>query len=161
MDIFDGAANGNEVSWKVSITDPMDMTLEFAGAIEGDRISGSVKLGPFGDARSPAPAPSAAPARSGQTGSGPRSSCSGLRLVHRRLRHARPQSGRGAARRVGVTNRLVGATLAKSCAPACKVSGAMAPKPRSQALDKPSCNLALSRVRQQCPKSLEMQPNVR
>jgi hypothetical protein len=51
MDIFDGAANGNEVSWKVSITDPMDMTLEFAGAIEGDRISGSVKLGPFGDAR--------------------------------------------------------------------------------------------------------------
>jgi len=28
----------------------MDMTLEFTGAIEGDRISGSVKLGPFGDA---------------------------------------------------------------------------------------------------------------
>jgi hypothetical protein len=50
MDIFDGAANGNDVSWKVSITDPMDMTLEFAGAIEGDRMSGSVKLGPFGDA---------------------------------------------------------------------------------------------------------------
>jgi hypothetical protein len=47
MDIFDGAANGNEVSWKVSITDPMDMTLEFAGAIEGDRMSGSVKLGPI------------------------------------------------------------------------------------------------------------------
>jgi hypothetical protein len=51
MDIFDGAANGNEVSWKVSITDPMDMTLEFAGAVEGDRMSGSVKLGPFGDAQ--------------------------------------------------------------------------------------------------------------
>jgi hypothetical protein len=50
MDIFDGAANGNEVSWKVSITDPMDMTLGFAGAVEGDRMSGSVKLGPFGDA---------------------------------------------------------------------------------------------------------------
>jgi hypothetical protein len=29
----------------------MDMTLEFAGAIEGDRISGSVKQGPFGDAQ--------------------------------------------------------------------------------------------------------------
>ena len=49
MDI--GAANGNAVSWKVSITDPMDMTLEFAGAVEGDRMSGSVKLGPFGDAQ--------------------------------------------------------------------------------------------------------------
>jgi hypothetical protein len=57
MDIFDGAAKGNEVSWKVSITDPMDMTLEFTGAVEGDRMSGSVKLGPFGDA---APAPSRA-----------------------------------------------------------------------------------------------------
>ena len=50
-DIFDGAANGNEVSWKVSITDPMDMTLEFTGAVEGDCISGSVKLGPFGDSQ--------------------------------------------------------------------------------------------------------------
>ena len=93
MDIFDGAANGNEVSWKVSITDPMDMTLEFAGAIEGDRISGSVKWDPSATPSSPAPAPSAAPARSGQAGSGPRTSCSGLRLVHRRLRYARPQSG--------------------------------------------------------------------
>jgi hypothetical protein len=51
IDIFDGAANGNEESWKVSITDPMDMTLEFTGAVEGDCISGSVKLGPFGDAQ--------------------------------------------------------------------------------------------------------------
>jgi hypothetical protein len=50
VDIFDGAASGNDLSWKVSITEPMDMTLEFTGAIEGDRISGSVKLGPFGDA---------------------------------------------------------------------------------------------------------------
>jgi hypothetical protein len=51
IDIFDGAANGNEVSWKVSIIDPMDMTLEFTGVVEGDRISGSVKLGPFGDSQ--------------------------------------------------------------------------------------------------------------
>ena len=47
-DIFDGAVNGNEVSWKVSITDPMPMTLEFTGTIIGDAISGSVKLGAFG-----------------------------------------------------------------------------------------------------------------
>lgn len=50
IDIFDGAANGNAVSWKVAITDPMDMTLEFSGTVDGDQMSGSVKLGPFGDA---------------------------------------------------------------------------------------------------------------
>ncbi len=49
-DIFDGSINGNELSWKVSITDPMDMTLEFTGTIQGDEMSGSVKLGPYGSA---------------------------------------------------------------------------------------------------------------
>jgi hypothetical protein len=39
------------VSWKVAINDPMDMTLEFTGAVDGDQMSGSVKLGPFGDAQ--------------------------------------------------------------------------------------------------------------
>ncbi len=47
-DIFDGTVNGNELSWKVSITDPMPMTLEFTGTINGNEISGSVKLGAFG-----------------------------------------------------------------------------------------------------------------
>ena len=47
-DIFDGAVNGNDLSWKVSITDPMPMTLEFTGTISGDAIGGSVKLGAFG-----------------------------------------------------------------------------------------------------------------
>ena len=36
------------VLWKVSITDPMPMTLEFTGTINGDAIGGSVKLGAFG-----------------------------------------------------------------------------------------------------------------
>jgi len=49
-DIFDGTVNGNEASWKVSITDPMPMTLEFTGTINGNSISGSVKLGAFGTA---------------------------------------------------------------------------------------------------------------
>ena len=49
-DIFDGTVNGNDLSWKVSITDPMPMTLEFTGTINGDAISGSVKLGAFGTA---------------------------------------------------------------------------------------------------------------
>jgi len=48
-DIFDGTVNGSEVFWKVSITDPMPMTLEFAGTINGDENSGTVKLGEFGN----------------------------------------------------------------------------------------------------------------
>ena len=48
-EIFDGTVNGNEVFWKVSITDPMPMTLEFAGTVNGDEISGTVKLGEFGN----------------------------------------------------------------------------------------------------------------
>jgi hypothetical protein len=47
-DIFDGTVNGNDVAWKVSITDPMPMTLEFSGAISGNEISGSVQLGGLG-----------------------------------------------------------------------------------------------------------------
>jgi hypothetical protein len=48
-EIFDGAINGNEISWKVSITDPMPMTLEFTGTVDGDEIAGTVKLGEFGN----------------------------------------------------------------------------------------------------------------
>jgi hypothetical protein len=48
-EIFDGTINGNDVAWKVSITSPMEMTLEFTGTVSGDAISGSVKLGMFGD----------------------------------------------------------------------------------------------------------------
>ena len=47
-EIFDGTVNGNEISWKLSITDPMPMTLEFNGTINGDEVSGSVVLGDFG-----------------------------------------------------------------------------------------------------------------
>ena len=47
-EIFDGTVNGDEISWKVSITDPMPMTLEFNGTISGDNVSGSVTLGAFG-----------------------------------------------------------------------------------------------------------------
>ena len=40
--IFDRTVNGKEVCWKVSITDPMPMTLEFAGTVNGDETSGTV-----------------------------------------------------------------------------------------------------------------------
>jgi hypothetical protein len=46
--IEDLTVNGNEVSWKTSITRPMALTLEFSGTVEGDSISGKVKLGMFG-----------------------------------------------------------------------------------------------------------------
>ena len=47
-EIFDGSVDGNQLSWKVSITDPMPMTLEFNGTIDGDKVTGSVMLGNFG-----------------------------------------------------------------------------------------------------------------
>ena len=49
--IQDGAVDGDEASWSVSITSPMAMTLEFKGVVDGDSISGSVKLGMFGEAK--------------------------------------------------------------------------------------------------------------
>jgi hypothetical protein len=49
-EIFDGTVDGNAVAWKVSIIDPMPMTLEFSGTIDGDKLSGSVTLGAFGSA---------------------------------------------------------------------------------------------------------------
>jgi hypothetical protein len=48
VDIFDGTANGDDVFWKVSITDPMPLTLEFTGKVAGDSISGQMGIGPMG-----------------------------------------------------------------------------------------------------------------
>ena len=47
-DIVGGAVDGNNVRWKVSITQPMPLTLEFAGTVDGDAMSGTVQLGMFG-----------------------------------------------------------------------------------------------------------------
>jgi hypothetical protein len=47
-EIFDGTVNGNQLSWKVSISDPMPLTLEFNGTVDGDEATGSVTLGNFG-----------------------------------------------------------------------------------------------------------------
>ncbi len=48
MPIANGKTEGNNVSWSVAITSPMPMTLEFSGAVDGDKISGNVKAGAFG-----------------------------------------------------------------------------------------------------------------
>src|SRR5690349_2302281 len=47
-DIFDGTVNGDEVAWKVSITNPMPLTLEFTGKVSGDAISGDMGIGFMG-----------------------------------------------------------------------------------------------------------------
>ena len=46
--IEDGSVNGNNVSWKASISRPMPMTLEFSATVDGDSMTGTVKLGMFG-----------------------------------------------------------------------------------------------------------------
>lgn len=48
--IDEGTVDGNDISWKASITKPMPMTLEFSGTVDGDSLKGQVKLGMFGNA---------------------------------------------------------------------------------------------------------------
>ncbi len=50
MDIQDGNIDGETLTWKADITSPMAMTLEFTATANGDELSGTVKLGAFGDA---------------------------------------------------------------------------------------------------------------
>jgi|SRR5689334_7787741 len=47
-EIFDGSVNGDDVAWKVSITNPMPLTLEFTGKVAGDSISGDMGIGFMG-----------------------------------------------------------------------------------------------------------------
>ena len=47
-EIFDGTVSGDNVSWKVSITNPMPLTLSFTGAVSGDSMSGEMGIGPMG-----------------------------------------------------------------------------------------------------------------
>jgi hypothetical protein len=50
MELSDGTVDGNELAWKAALTQPMPMTLEFSATVDGDAMSGKVKLGTFGDA---------------------------------------------------------------------------------------------------------------
>lgn len=47
-EIFEGAVNGDDVAWKVSIVNPMPLTLAFSGKVSGDSISGEASIGPMG-----------------------------------------------------------------------------------------------------------------
>ena len=41
-EIFDGVVDGTALSWKLSITDPVPLTLKFSGSIDGGQLSGTV-----------------------------------------------------------------------------------------------------------------------
>lgn len=47
-DIAGGTVNGNDVSWQVSITNPMPLTLTFNGTVEGNSMNGTADTGMFG-----------------------------------------------------------------------------------------------------------------
>ena len=47
-DIAEGSVNGNELSWKVSITNPMPLTLTFTGTVDGNSLNGNADTGMFG-----------------------------------------------------------------------------------------------------------------
>jgi hypothetical protein len=47
-EIFDGTVNGSDVAWKLSITNPMPLTLAFTGRVDGDAMSGEMGIGPMG-----------------------------------------------------------------------------------------------------------------
>ncbi len=50
-DLKEGKIDGSKATWKASLTQPFPITLEFSAAIDGDAISGTVKLGAFGESK--------------------------------------------------------------------------------------------------------------
>jgi hypothetical protein len=48
-EIFDGTTtSGGDVAWKIAITNPKPLTLEFTGKVEADSMSGEMGIGPMG-----------------------------------------------------------------------------------------------------------------
>jgi hypothetical protein len=47
-EIFDGTINGDDVTWKLDIVNPMPLTLEYTGKVDGDTITGEMGIGPMG-----------------------------------------------------------------------------------------------------------------
>ncbi|HKT84653.1 MAG TPA: hypothetical protein VJQ77_01060 [Novosphingobium sp.] len=49
MEIGDGRISGNTLRWRMKMTMPMPMDLDCTATIEGDRLTGIVKAGMFGE----------------------------------------------------------------------------------------------------------------
>lgn len=45
-----GKVSGDTLTWSTDITNPMPMRLDFEAKVEGDKMTGNVKLGAFGNA---------------------------------------------------------------------------------------------------------------
>lgn len=50
IDLTEGTVDGNNLTWKAQVTSPMAITLEVSASVDGDNISGDIKLGAFGNA---------------------------------------------------------------------------------------------------------------
>jgi len=50
QDFSGGSVDGDLLNWKINMTQPMPMELEFTATVDGDSIRGDVKLGSFGNA---------------------------------------------------------------------------------------------------------------
>ena len=49
MPLNDGKVDGNTMTWNMDMTVPMPMTLKVTVTVDGDKLSGSVNAGSFGD----------------------------------------------------------------------------------------------------------------
>ena len=49
-DFTDGTADGDNLAWTVKLTQPMPIDVDLTATVDGDSISGTAKLGSFGDA---------------------------------------------------------------------------------------------------------------
>ena len=49
QEIENGTVEGDTASWSIDIMSPMPLTLTFNGSVSGDSLSGTVKLGAFGE----------------------------------------------------------------------------------------------------------------
>jgi hypothetical protein len=47
-EIAEGQVDGDQISWKVSISNPMPMDLDFSAEVSGDKISGKAATAMFG-----------------------------------------------------------------------------------------------------------------
>jgi hypothetical protein len=47
---IEGSVNGDNLKWDFSVSNPMPMKLEFDVKVDGDSMTGNVKLGMFGNA---------------------------------------------------------------------------------------------------------------
>ena len=51
LDVEGGTVDGDNLSWSISIDQPMPMQIDTTATVDGDNITGEAKLGSFGTAK--------------------------------------------------------------------------------------------------------------